>query len=349
MKPSVIFIAVFLLSSSCLAQQNNTLVLQQIFDGIYASVGLPAPITVVSCFQEDTIDSIITLINTTLPVINSLNFTAIEALQGTLTNFAQSIPYATQVCIVGNPEIEVLLSGLGALQGSASEVLQRLEGWALQDTELIFTTTEDAEGDFDKEDFSQAGMVLGAMFQQAFTNGDPEDSENEFEGFLTDIEVPLLDAGSTLQQLLNGGFEQAGLSDPTTIVSCLDATTAQNLVSLLGEVLSQAADGTLADISKIEQEIESFVSSVPQAVQACLTGNQEVVSVLKAYNIDIQDPAAVKKKVESYVILHFEAAKKDVGQANSDFQAGNYNTVGKEGGTFAQLIFGSGSQVIMIA
>ena len=78
-----------------------------------------------------------------------------------------------------------------------------------------------------------------------------------------------------LQQTLNGLFEQNKLKDPTTIMPCIDDTTAHKLVVFIGDVLEKAARGSPTDITKLIDEIKAFGDQIPQSVKDCLNGNAE--------------------------------------------------------------------------
>jgi hypothetical protein len=51
-----------------------------------------------------------------------------------------------------------------------------------------------------------------------------------------------------IQQLLNGLFQQNGLSYPTTVVSCIDDNTAHQIVVFIGTILDKSAKGSVSDI-----------------------------------------------------------------------------------------------------
>ena len=102
----------------------------------------------------------------------------------------------------------------------------------------------------------------------------------------------------TIQQLLNGLFEQNKLKDPTTIVPCLDDATAHKIVIFIGDVLEKAAKGSPSDINKLVQEIKDFGDQIPQSVKDCLDGNEEFKELGKKYGIDdSSNSSAIEKKV----------------------------------------------------
>jgi len=76
-----------------------------------------------------------------------------------------------------------------------------------------------------------------------------------------------------IQQGLNGLFEQNKLADPTTIVPCIDDTTAHKIVVFIGDVLEKAAKGSVSDLIALKSLIEDFGNQIPQSVKDCLDGN----------------------------------------------------------------------------
>lgn len=94
---------------------------------------------------------------------------------------------------------------------------------------------------------------------------------------LTDKEI--------IQTGINGLWEQNKLSDPTTIVPCLDDDTAHKLVVFAGQVLDKAAKGSPTDLISLIKIFKDFASSLPQSVIDCLSSNSELWALAAKYNI----------------------------------------------------------------
>ncbi len=74
---------------------------------------------------------------------------------------------------------------------------------------------------------------------------------------------------------MNGGFEQNNLPDPTTIVPCIDETTAGTIVTFIGTSLDKAAKGSVSDLISLISDVKAFGDKIPQSVKDCLDGNAE--------------------------------------------------------------------------
>lgn len=59
----------------------------------------------------------------------------------------------------------------------------------------------------------------------------------------------------TLQQVLNGLFEQNKLPDPKTVVPCFDDKSAHDTVVFIGTVLDKAAKGSISDLLSLKDLI----------------------------------------------------------------------------------------------
>ena len=57
---------------------------------------------------------------------------------------------------------------------------------------------------------------------------------------------------------MNGAFEQNKLSDPKTIVPCIDDKSANQIVVFVGKILDKAAKGSISDLISIIQDIKDF-------------------------------------------------------------------------------------------
>jgi len=105
---------------------------------------------------------------------------------------------------------------------------------------------------------------------------------------------------------LNGLFEENKLPDPTTIVPCIDDTTAHKIVLFVGEVLEKAAKGSIADLVSLISLIKNFGDQIPQSVKDCLDGNKELENLGLKYGINNDtDSSVIEKKVITYVTLHY--------------------------------------------
>jgi hypothetical protein len=179
-----------------------------------------------------------------------------------------------------------------------------------------------ANNDFQSGNYKAVGTEGGVIVQQIFGNGRAQKN--------------LKEARDTLQQLNNGFFEQAGLPDPTTVVSCYDDDSAELTVDFIGTVLQLMADNNVVGI---EKTIKAFEAQAPQQVKDCLKNNAEIQLVQQTYGFAGLSLDQIQAKVEVYAFAHLLAFKKAATQANNDFKAGNFVTVGKEGGQMAQAIF----------
>jgi len=94
---------------------------------------------------------------------------------------------------------------------------------------------------FDAEQFTAVGTDACELAQAVF--GD-ETLLNR--SYITDNNANVCD-------ITTGVWAQAGLAAPSAICSCLDETTSGNLLTLIGEVLTEASSGSLSVLTKIEQ------------------------------------------------------------------------------------------------
>jgi hypothetical protein len=203
------------------------------------------------------------------------------------------------------------------------QLQQKVEKYALTHIFALHKDAVQANNDFQAGNYEQVGKEAGNILQNIFGNG----------------MTGLKDDKQTLQTLFNGFFEQAGLPDPQTVVSCFDDSSATLTVQTLGTILHAAAKN---DISGAENAAKNYMAQLPQPVQDCMKNNAEIQTALTAYHLTGLTPQELQQKVEKYALAHFLALHKDAVQADNDFQAGKYSDVGKEAGSILQKIFGNG-------
>jgi hypothetical protein len=145
----------------------------------------------------------------------------------------------------------------------------------------------------------------------------------------------------TIQQTLNGLFEQNKLPDPTTIVPCIDDDTASKIVAFGGQVLDKAAKGSITDLVQLVSLIKGFGDQIPQSVKDCLDGNAEFKALGVKYGIDdTTDPSVIEKKVITYVTLHYLEVHKWLGDLNTAWKAGKFYQVGFDGAGYGHKVLG---------
>ena len=138
---------------------------------------------------------------------------------------------------------------------------------------------------------------------------------------------------------MNGLFEENKLKDPTTIVPCIDETTAGKIVVFIGKILDQAAKGGVSDIIKIIDEIKAFGDQIPQPVKDCLDGNAEFKALGLKYGIsDTTDKSEIEKKVIAYVTLHYFEVHKWLGALDSEWKGAKYYQTGYDAAGYGHKI-----------
>jgi hypothetical protein len=149
---------------------------------------------------------------------------------------------------------------------------------------------------------------------------------------LTDKEI--------IQTALNGAFDQNKLPQPKTIVPCIDDTSAHQIVVFAGQLLDKASKGSLSDLLSLQKLIEDFGNNLNPAVGECLDGNEELAAIGLKYNPKNESGDEIKKKVITYVTLHYLTVHKWLGDLDDLWHAANYYQVGYKGAGYGHQILG---------
>jgi len=153
-----------------------------------------------------------------------------------------------------------------------------------------------------------------------------------------------IDPSDELQQIFNGFWEQAGQSDPTTVLSCFPGDSPQLTVNFFADLTAALANSQYLKVPAI---VANYKKGIPDSVVPCLNSNPEAVQVAKAYGtyqIKLTDLFA---KVEKYVVAHIESVHDNFVQLNTELEAGNYNIYGRDAGVLLFNIMNN-SQVMMM-
>ena len=311
-------------SSSFSTLKDAQSTLQDLYNGYFEQANLPDPTTILSCYDDDTTQLTVNFIGSVLvQMANNM----VIAVEKTIKAYQSQVPQAVKDCLAANAELQEVEKTYGYAGLTLILIQARVEAYAINHLQAFHAASVQANNDFRFGNFKTVGKEGGQLAQQVFAN------KNTRKSLRSDRD--------TLQLVFNGFWEQAGLADPQTAVSCFDDNSATQAVNALGNSLSQLANNNVAGA---EKTITDFVNTLPQPVKTCLGANSEVQSMLSAYHIAGLTPSQVESKLVKFLVTHIFSLHKDAVQANSNFQSGNYKPVGTEGGVIAQQVFGNGGK-----
>ena len=147
-----------------------------------------------------------------------------------------------------------------------------------------------------------------------------------------------IDPKDQLQQIANGFWEQANLTDPTTVLGCFDDNATQLTINFFNELSPDLAS---QQYLKIPDLVLNFQKSLPPATSQCLNSNEEVLQSGEAYGTTNISLAQLLVKIQKYVVFHLSDMHSSFVNMNNDYQAGNYDAYGKDLGVFLQTIMSS--------
>lgn len=147
--------------------------------------------------------------------------------------------------------------------------------------------------------------------------------------------LPSVDPTTELQQIANGMFEQAGLADPTTIISCFTGDSPQQTVDFVRNLTDNLADQQYFKILNI---VLTYKKNSDPAVTKCLANNTEFHEAAVAYGTSNLTLMGLSKKVEQYVIANVQTIHSDFVELADELLYGNYDNYGKGAGALLQAI-----------
>jgi hypothetical protein len=297
--------------------------LNEVFAGFWEQGNLTDPIYEIDCFDEDTADLTMKFIGQFLMDIAKQD---VVNLPKTIKNFQQSFPPATLYCIGNNTETDELKAAYKV----ADTPFALLEKQAITYITLHIATLHQLASTgyfyYYQGMYKPLGQLFGQVAQQMFAK--------------TAIALPD-DPKADLQNLLNGLFEQAGLSDPTTIVNCFDETSAQVTLHFYEDVIGDlAADNYLALI----REYQIYKNALPQNVTDCVKGNQELQQVYNAYGFQNETGKTLLQKYLSFNLRHHFQLLNYTKTIDQQIEQENWQVAGQVTGELIQGIIGSGKQ-----
>ena len=302
-------------------------IIQQTLNGLFEENKMKDPTTIVPCIDDDTAHKIVVFVGTVLEKAARGSATDLISLIQDIKNFGDQIPQSVKDCLDGNEEFKALGLKYGIDDTSDPSVIEKK---VITYVTLHYLTVHKWLGDLNND------WKAGKPYQVGWAAGE---HGHTILGTTSD-EIAMSDH-DILQQLLNGIFEQNKLKDPTTIMPCIDDTTAHKLVVFIGDILDKLAKGSPSDINKVVQEIKDFGDQIPQSVKDCLNGNEEFKALGLKYGIDDStDPSVIEKKVIAYIGLHYLTVHKWLGDLNSEWKAGKPYQVGFDAAAHGHTILG---------
>jgi len=87
----------------------------------------------------------------------------------------------------------------------------------------------------------------------------------------------------------------------------------------------------LADITRVINEVTTFIDSLPQPFKDCVAANNELKVLGKLYGVDdTTDLDALKNKLIKYATLHFLKVKGWIKTADQEWSGKQYEKLGRD-------------------
>jgi len=97
-----------------------------------------------------------------------------------------------------------------------------------------------------------------------------------------------------LQSIFNGYWEQGGLEDPKTLINCFDLPSAQIALKFIRVM---ALDIYITNWIGVYKGTEYYLSLFSQDIKNCVSNNNEVLEMTKAYNVTGMTLEEVEEKI----------------------------------------------------
>jgi len=282
----------------------------------------------VRCIDAVSAPPIVVFIGEVLDKAAKGSLSDLLALPDIIKKFGNDLDPAVGKCLDGNAELASLSDAYHLTGADSSVIEKKIITYVTLHYLSVHKWLGEVDSDWHAGKYYQVGQKAGQEGHQILGMG-------------KDLEIPTISDKETIQQGLNGLFEENKLKDPTTIVPCIDDASAHQIVVFAGQILDKAAKGSLSDLLSLPQLIKDFGNSLNPAVGQCLDGNAELDSLSAAYNLTGADSSVIEKKIITYVTLHYLAVHKWLGDVDSDWHAGKFYQVGWKAGEEGHLILGS--------
>ncbi|KAL4486044.1 hypothetical protein ABPG72_003978 [Tetrahymena utriculariae] len=318
MRSSTLSILLLCILGASFAQNLNDAnqdILQQVINGFYEQNNLADPTTIVPCIDTTTAANIVALVPQVLKKASSaLTIAQVATL---VENFVKTLNPAVGECLKGNAEVAEL-----ATVFDISKITEQAAiNWATGHVGTVTGEASTLNKLWSSGSYNQLGNNASSFTHTVIsqisgqTVSEPNDANQDI-----------------LQQVINGFYEQNNLADPTTIVPCIDTTTAANIVALVPQVLKKASSAlTIAQVATL---VENFVKTLNPAVGECLKGNAEVAELATVFDISkITEQAAI-----NWATGHVGTVTGEASTLNKLWSSGSYNQLGNNASSFTHTV-----------
>jgi hypothetical protein len=309
-------------------------ILQQTLNGLFEQNKLPDPKTIIPCLDDDTAHKTVVFIGQLLDKAARGSISDLLSLKDLIEAFGQQIPDSVKTCLDGNAEFTALGLKYGITNDTDPSTIEKK---IISYVTLHYLTVHKWLGGLNDN------WVAGKWYQVGY---DAATYGHTVLGLAIPT-LPQLTDKQIIQTMLNGLFEENKLSDPTTIVPCIDDDTAHKIVVFIGQVLEKAAKGSISDLLSLKDLIEKFGDQIPDSVKNCLKDNAEFTALGVKYGVtNTTDPSSIEKKVIAYVTLHYLTVHKWLGDLNDEWKTGKYYQVGFDAAKDGHVVLGMSEEVV---
>ncbi|EAR99672.1 hypothetical protein TTHERM_00590090 (macronuclear) [Tetrahymena thermophila SB210] len=293
----------------------NQDIIQQVINGFYEQNKLADPTTIVPCIDTTTAANIVALVPQVLKKASSI--LTIAQVATLVENFVKTLNPAVGECLKDNKEVAEL-----ATVFDVSKITQQAAiNWATGHASTVTGEATTLNKLWSSAQYNQLGNNASS-FAHTVINQISGNSVSESNDANQDI----------IQQVINGFYEQNKLADPTTIVPCIDTTTAANIVALVPQVLKKAS--SILTIAQVATLVENFVKTLNPAVGECLKDNKEVAELATVFDVSkITQQAAI-----NWATGHASTVTGEATTLNKLWSSAQYNQLGNNASSFAHTV-----------
>lgn len=271
------------------------------------------------CIDSDTAAKVVAFVPKFFKKASSL-FTIMGAMTDA-ESFVKTLNTDVATCLKNNVEMIALIADYDISK------IDKTAALAYVSTHLSTFTNEFAQAykEFSNGQYNKLGNELADFAHKIITS-----ISSKVKKFFLQA---LGDANqNTLTQIIDGFYEQNGLADPSTIVPCIDTTTAANIVNFVPGFLKKASSALT--IASAITSAQSFVQTLNPAVATCLQGNAEVAELSTVFNVSGINPSTAI----SWATSHISTVTGEAATLNKLWSAGSFNAFGNNASSFVHTV-----------
>jgi hypothetical protein len=211
-----------------------------------------------SCIDDATATKIVQFAQKILDALSNAKISDIKTIEKLIKEFAKGLNPEIGTCLKKDKEVAALADKYGITPSTDIRALMiKVAKYCLSHFSTVKGYIKDVNDLWSAGQYKKAGTKTAEYGHNIIKKHALEIGANG-------------DGAATLQQAFNGAFQYHNLPAPTTIMQCIDPTSADKIANFISPLFEKLSKVSILNVKALIDMVKAFGKTIPKEIGACL-------------------------------------------------------------------------------